>query len=126
MDPQIDYQKVVDEFNDPRFRKWAERYHRGSYSHTMRHPGRSWVRVLYPRERGCSSMPQDPSVDVYGLHWRSRVPGRYFDNSTACNYILEGQFTHDDLDRVLTELGAKRFKSKPKAEKITLLMKTKS
>ena len=54
MDPHIDYQKVVDEFNDPRFRKWAEIYHRGSYSHTMRHPGRSWVRVLYPRERGSS------------------------------------------------------------------------
>ena len=124
MDPQIDYQKVVSEFNDPRFKQWAERYHRGMHAHATRHPGRSWVRVLYPRHTGMNSMPQDPSVDVYGLQWRSRDRHRYFDNGTAADYLLEGRFTHEDLDRVLTELGVKRFKSKPKAEKITMLMKT--
>ena len=31
--------------------------------------------------------------------------------------------THDDLDTVLTMLGCKRFKSKKKKEKITLLLK---
>ena len=38
-------------------------------------------------------------------------------------YNTELDCTHDDLDTVLTMLGCKRFKSKKKKEKITLLLK---
>ena len=54
IDPQRDYTEVVEEFSDPRFQKWAAQYHRklnGRYygSEYTNHPGRSWIRVLYPK-----------------------------------------------------------------------------
>ena len=61
------------------------------------------------------------SVNLYGLiakpDWRSNYYAHVMANLTLNDY------THDDLDRVLTELGYKRFKSKKKPEKIHMLLK---
>ena len=48
----------------------------------------------------------------------SPKPWRYFHNTTN-----ELDCTHDDLNRVLTMLDVKKFRSKKKSDKIQLLMK---
>ena len=64
----------------------------------------------------------------YACSYKARVEARvkgdaeYIPNKLQFSQsILD--CTHDDLDTVLTMLGCKRFKSKKKKEKITLLLK---
>ena len=54
-------------------------------------------------------------VNIHGL---SPKPWRYFHN-----YVNDLDCTHDDLNRVLTMLDVKKFRSKKKSDKIQLLMK---
>ena len=56
-------------------------------------------------------------MNLYGL-----IGTRKRFDQTTNNLTLENS-THDDLDRVLTQLGCKRFKSKRKHEKIRMLLK---
>ena len=126
IDPQIDYSKVVEEFSDPRFQKWAAQYRRKVYgryygSKYENHPGRSWIRVLYPQPQSHFTNLTDSwnnPVNLYGLiaHRQRFAP------TTVYNLTLENS-THDDLDRVLTQLGYKRFKSKRKQDKIRMLLR---
>ena len=85
------------------------------YSITDVHPGRYLVRIIRPRFSGFSSSKMSSfkgeRVNIHGL---SKSRGAY-NNKLDC--------IHDDLDTVLTMLGCKRFKSKKKMEKITLLLK---
>ena len=89
------------------------------YNRTDVHPGRDLVRIIRPRIGGFSSGEMSPfkgeRVNIHGLS-KSRYA---YNTEHAC--VLE--CTHDDLDTVLTMLGCKRFKSKKKKEKITLLLK---
>ena len=89
------------------------------YNRTGVHPGRYLVRIIRPRFRGFSSSEMSSfkgeRVNIHGLS-KSRYA---YNTEHAC----ELDCTHDDLDTVLTMLGCKRFKSKKKKEKITLLLK---
>ena len=83
------------------------------------HPGRDLVRIIRPHFSGfvpCGIKPfEGERVNIHGL---SPKPWRYFHNTTN-----ELDCTHDDLNRVLTMLDVKKFRSKKKSDKIQLLIK---
>ena len=78
------------------------------------HPGRDLVRIIRPHFSGfvpCGIRPfEGERVNIHGL---SPKPRRYFHNTTN-----ELDCTHDDLNRVLTMLDVKKFRSKKKSDKI--------
>ena len=77
-------------------------------------PGRSHAGGISSRHSR-RRYPQGERVNIHGLS-KSRYA---YNTEHAC----ELECTHGDLDTVLTMLGCKRFKSKKKKEKITLLLK---
>ena len=81
------------------------------------HPGRDLIRIIRPRVHGFNTGEIRPfdgeRVNIHGLSHKKRFYGSSYD--LDC--------THDDLNTVLTLLGAKKFKSKIKNEKIKLLLK---
>ena len=83
------------------------------------HPGRDLVRIIRPHFSGfvpCGIRPfEGERVNIHGF---SPKPWRYFHN-----YVNELDCTHDDLNRVLTMLDVKKFRSKKKSDKIQLLIK---
>ena len=83
------------------------------------HPGRDLVRIIRPHFSGfvsCGIRPfEGERVNIHGL---SPKPRSYFYDARN-----ELDCTHDDLNRVLTMLDVKKFKSKKKNDKIQLLIK---
>ena len=123
--PRQRYNRVVTEYKDPRFHKGAARVCKAMLG-KLSHPGRTYLRVIHPVLKSWPEYPiadfKCKAIDLYGLRivTRSRGWGQGLDWS--CQSSVR-DFTHADLDRLLTELGKKRFKSKLKQDKITMLLK---
>ena len=123
--PRQRYNQVVREYKDPRFHKGTARVLK-AMSTQRSHPGRTYLRVIHPVLK---SWPQYPiadykckAINVYGLRIETRPRGWGQGLDWSCQSSVR-DFTHADLDRLLTELGKKRFKSKLKHDKITMLLK---
>ena len=127
--PRQRYNQVVREYKDPRFHKGAARVLKAmerSYSADRSHPGRTYLRVIHPV---LTSWPHYPiadfkckAINIYGLRIKTQPRNWGQGLDWSCKSSVR-DFTHDDLDRILTELGKKRFKSKLKHDKIAMLMK---
>ena len=134
LEPRLKYNKVVREYKDPRFHKSTNRiikdmkpYHGGV------HPGRHYLRVIYPMPRGfchwCINRFKCEDINLYGMlirtdrsryhHQHHDVQGDVASSSSIRDY------THNDIDVVLTQLGVKRFKSLLKREKLSKVIKFK-
>ena len=119
--PRQRYNQVVREYKDPRFHKGTARVLK-AMSTQRSHPGRTYLRVIHPVLK---SWPQYPiadykckAINVYGLRIKTQSCGADW----SCQSSVR-DFTHADLDRILSELGKKRFKSKLKHDKIAMLLK---
>lgn len=126
LEPRLNYNSVVREYSDPRFHKGASRVHRSMFSNANVHYGRVLVYVIYPTTdpspHQIRSFPSE-AINIYGLRLRSRERSTFF-NHGASNYETDmSEFKHSDLDRTLSQLGEKRFKSKNKKSKIQMLLK---
>ena len=133
--PRQRYNRVVAEYKDPRFHKGAARVLKAmerSYSADRSHPGRTYLRVIHPV---LTSWPHYPiadfkckAINIYGLRIKTQ-PRSGWAYQQHLDWSCKGSvrdFTHDDLDRILAELGKQRFKSKLKHDKIAMLMKHES
>ena len=127
--PRQRYNQVVREYKDPRFHKGAARVLKGMDGS---HPGRAYLRVIHPV---FTSWPHYPiadfkckAINIYGLRIKTQ-PRSGWAYQQHLDWSCKGSvrdFTHDDLDRILAELGKQRFKSKLKHDKIAMLMKHES
>ena len=126
VDPMFQYNQVVKEYNDPRFKAHFRRVFKESQSNDV-HPGRWLVHIIYPQLKHWPYylVPEFKceSINLYGCmiettdrHWRT-------DDHLELSYDSMRSFTHDDLNQLLTSLDYTGFTSKKKHEKIHILMK---
>ena len=126
LEPMFQYNRVVKEYNDPRFKSHFRRVYKESEADDV-HPGRWLVHIIHPqlqhwpyylvRQFKCED------INLYGCmiqttdrHWRT-----HFD--LELSYDSMRSFTHDDLNTILASYGYTGFSSKKKHEKIHILMK---
>jgi hypothetical protein len=120
--PRLKYNQVVREYKDPRFHKAANRI---TKNRRDVHPGRHYLRVIYPTFEGFSSyrinrfVCQD--INLHGMLIRTNVRHYNTDVDVSSKYSVRG-YTHGDIDDILTSLGATRFKSRKKPYKIAMIM----
>ena len=123
--PRLKYNQVVREYKDPRFHKAANRI---TKNRRDVHPGRHYLRVIYPTFEGFSSyrinrfVCQD--INLHGMLIRTTARHYNTDVDVSSNYSVR-DYTHGDIDDILTSLGATRFKSRKKHDKITMIMSLK-
>ena len=96
--------------------------HVNGVQHNCINLGRYLIRIIRPRLSGnyCSTISTfyGERVNIHGLTMHKRY---VFPHTVNNPNELAG--THEEIDAVLTMLGVKKFKSKVKKEKITLLLK---
>ena len=122
--PRLKYNQVVREYKDPRFHKSANRITKRVYRRDV-HPGRHYLRVIYPTLEGFSSYRIDrfkcQDINLHGMLIRTTARHYNTDVDISSNYSVR-DYTHRDIDDILTSLGATRFKSRKKHDKITMIM----
>ena len=120
--PRLKYNQMVREYKDPRFHKAANRI---TKNRRDVHPGRHYLRVIYPTLEGFSSYRIDRSkcqdINLHGMLIRTTVRHYNTDVDVSSNYSVR-DYTHGDIDDILTSLGATRFKSRKKPYKIAMIM----
>ena len=120
--PRLKYNQMVREYKDPRFHKSANRI---TKNRRDVHPGRHYLRVIYPTFEGFSSyrinrfVCQD--INLHGMLIRTNIRDYNTDVDVSSKYSVR-DYTHDDIDDILTSLGATRFKSRKKPYKIAMIM----
>ena len=125
--PRQKYNQVVREYKDPRFHKGAERVRKAMGGpRSSSHPGRTYLRVIHPVLKSWPTTKisefKCEAINIYGLRIKTQSHTYGQGTDWSCSSSVR-DFTHEDLGRVLTELGKKRFKSKLKQQKITMLLK---
>jgi hypothetical protein len=122
--PRLNYNQVVREYKDPRFHKSANRITKRVYRRDV-HPGRHYLRVIYPTLNGFSTYRIDrckcQDINLHGILIRTTVRDYNTDVDVSSKYSVRG-YTHGDIDDILTSLGATRFKSRKKHDKIAMIM----
>ena len=120
--PRLKYNQVVREYKDPRFHKAANRI---TKDRRDVHPGRHYLRVIYPTLHGFSSYRIErfkcQDINLHGILIRTTVRDYNTDVDVSSKYSVRG-YTHDDIDDILTSIGATRFKSRKKHDKIAMIM----
>ena len=120
--PRLNYNQVVREYKDPRFHKSANRI---TKNRRDVHPGRHYLRVIYPTLHGFSSYRIErfkcQDINLHGILIRTTVRDYNTDVDVSSNYSVR-DYTHGDIDDILTSLGATRFKSRKKPYKIAMIM----
>ena len=120
--PRLKYNQVVREYKDPRFHKAANRITKDKRDV---HPGRHYLRVIYPTLNGFSTYRIDrckcQDINLHGILIRTTVRDYNTDVDVSSKYSVR-DYTHGDIDDILTSLGATRFKSRKKHDKITMIM----
>jgi hypothetical protein len=120
--PRLKYNQMVREYKDPRFHKSANRITKNIRDV---HPGRHYLRVIYPTFEGFSSYRIDRfkchDINLHGMLIRTTVRHYNTDVDVSSKYSVR-DYTHGDIDDILTSLGATRFKSRKKHDKITMIM----
>ena len=120
--PRLKYNQVVREYKDPRFHKAANRI---TKDRRDVHPGRHYLRVIYPTLHGFSSYHikrfKCQDINLHGMLIRTNIRDYNTDVDVSSKYSVR-DYTHDDIDDILTSLGATRFKSRKKHDKITMIM----
>ena len=120
--PRLKYNQVVREYKDPRFHKAANRITKDIRDV---HPGRHYLRVIYPTLNGFSTYRIDrckcQDINLHGILIRTTVRDYNTDVDVSSKYSVRG-YTHDDIDDILTSIGATRFKSRKKHDKIAMIM----
>mgnify|MGYP003986950627 FL=1 len=120
--PRLKYNQVVREYKDPRFHKAANRI---TKDRRDVHPGRHYLRVIYPTLHGFSSYRIErfkcQDINLHGILIRTTVRDYDTDVDVSSKYSVRG-YTHDDIDDILTSIGATRFKSRKKHDKIAMIM----
>ena len=123
--PRLKYNQVVREYKDPRFHKAANRITKEVARRRDVHPGRHYLRVIYPTFEGFSSYRIDrfkcQDINLHGMLIRTTVRHYNTDVDVSSKYSVR-DYTHGDIDDILTSLGATRFKSRKKHDKITMIM----
>jgi hypothetical protein len=123
--PRLKYNQVVREYKDPRFHKAANRITKEVARRRDVHPGRHYLRVIYPTLEGFSSYRIDRfkchDINLHGMLIRTTVRHYNTDVDVSSKYSVR-DYTHGDIDDILTSLGATRFKSRKKHDKITMIM----
>ena len=126
--PRLKYNQVVREYKDPRFHKSANRITKEVERRYNVHPGRHYLRVIYPTFEGFSSYRIDrfdcQDINLHGMLIRTTARHYNTDVDISSNYSVR-DYTHRDIDDILTSLGATRFKSRKKHDKITMIMSMK-
>ena len=120
--PRLKYNQMVREYKDPRFHKSANRI---TKNRRDVHPGRHYLRVIYPTFEGFCSYRIDrfkcQDINLHGILIRTTVRDYNTDVDVSSKYSVRG-YTHDDIDDILTSIGATRFKSRKKHDKIAMIM----
>ena len=120
--PRLKYNQMVREYKDPRFHKSANRI---TKNRRDVHPGRHYLRGIYPTFEGFSSYRIDrfkcQDINLHGILIRTTVWHYNTDVDVSSKYSVR-DYTHDDIDDILTSLGATRFKSRKKPYKIAMIM----
>ena len=120
--PRLKYNQMVREYKDPRFHKSANRI---TKNRRDVHPGRHYLRVIYPTLNGFSTYRIDrckcQDINLHGILIRTTVRDYNTDVDVSSKYSVR-DYTHDDIDDILTSLGATRFKSRKKPYKIAMIM----
>ena len=119
LEPMQNYNEVVREFKDPRFHKGAMRVCKQQNSSKAVHPGRYYVRVIHPQAVSWPyrmNKPVDKDFDIYGMKLNTS-------NHQLSHVHSLRNYQHEDLDKLLTEFGYTRFKSKTKNQKLHMLIK---
>ena len=120
--PRLKYNQVVREYKDPRFHKSANRI---TKNRRDVHPGRHYLRVIYPTFEGFCSYRIDrfkcQDINLHGILIRTTVRDYNTDVDVSSKYSVR-DYTHGDIDDILTSLGATRFKSRKKPYKIAMIM----
>jgi hypothetical protein len=126
--PRLKYNQVVREYKDPRFHKAANRITKDVARRYDVHPGRHYLRVIYPTFEGFSSYRIDrfkcQDINLHGMLIRTTARHYNTDVDVSSNYSVR-DYTHSDIDDILTSLGATRFKSRKKHDKLTMIMSMK-
>ena len=120
--PRLKYNQMVREYKDPRFHKAANRI---TKNRRDVHPGRHYLRVIYPTLHGFSSYRINrfkcQDINLHGMLIRTNIRDYNTDVDVSSKYSVR-DYTHDDIDDILTSLGATRFKSRKKPYKIAMIM----
>ena len=120
--PRLKYNQVVREYKDPRFHKAANRI---TKDRRDVHPGRHYLRVIYPTLHGFSSYRikrfKCQDINLHGMLIRTNIRDYNTDVDVSSKYSVR-DYTHDDIDDILTSIGATRFKSRKKHDKIAMIM----
>ena len=120
--PRLKYNQMVREYKDPRFHKSANRI---TKNRRDVHPGRHYLRVIYPTFEGFCSYRIDrfkcQDINLHGMLIRTNVRHYNTDVNVSSKYSVR-DYTHGDIDDILTSLGATRFKSRKKPYKIAMIM----
>ena len=120
--PRLKYNQVVREYKDPRFHKAANRI---TKDRRDVHPGRHYLRVIYPTLHGFSSYRINrfkcQDINLHGMLIRTNIRDYNTDVDVSSKYSVR-DYTHDDIDDILTSIGATRFKSRKKHDKIAMIM----
>jgi hypothetical protein len=120
--PRLKYNQVVREYKDPRFHKAANRI---TKDRRDVHPGRHYLRVIYPTLHGFSSYRIErfkcQDINLHGMLIRTNIRDYNTDVDVSSKYSVR-DYTHDDIDDILTSIGATRFKSRKKHDKIAMIM----
>ena len=123
--PRLKYNQVVREYKDPRFHKSANRITKEVARRRDVHPGRHYLRVIYPTLNGFSTYRIDrckcQDINLHGMLIRTTVRHYNTDVDVSSKYSVR-DYTHGDIDDILTSLGATRFKSRKKHDKIAMIM----
>ena len=86
------------------------------------------MRVIYPTFEGFSSYLIDrfkcQDINLHGILIRTTARHYNTDVDVSSNYSVR-DYTHSDIDDILTSLGATRFKSRKKHDKLTMIMSMK-
>jgi hypothetical protein len=120
--PRLKYNQVVREYKDPRFHKAANRI---TKDRRDVHPGRHYLRVIYPTLHGFSSYRINrfkcQDINLHGMLIRTNIRDYNTDVDVSSKYSVR-DYTHDDIDDILTSIGTTRFKSRKKHDKIAMIM----
>ena len=123
--PRLKYNQVVREYKDPRFHKAANRITKEVARRRDVHPGRHYLRVIYPTLHGFSSYRINrfkcQDINLHGMLIRTNIRDYNTDVDVSSKYSVR-DYTHDDIGDILTSLGATRFKSRKKPYKIAMIM----